>query len=126
MLILNGITRLVFSIGDHPKGSLFLDNVRLERDDRATVRDALVTDGGDTVFPGGQGVHVATWLGRFGFDASTGDVVQTIHDPDGHDEWRAHAPGLKTLHDAFEIRPVFELLNYCSTHYSIVMTAIRE
>jgi len=22
----------------------------------------------------------------------------------GHDEWRAHAPGLKTLHDAFEIR----------------------
>ncbi|NND74154.1 MAG: DUF3516 domain-containing protein [Ilumatobacter sp.] len=25
---------------------------------------------------------------RFEFDASTGRVVQTIHDPDGHDEWR--------------------------------------
>ena len=33
MLILNGITRLVFSVGDRPPAPLFLDNVRLERDD---------------------------------------------------------------------------------------------
>jgi len=33
MLNLRGITRLVFNIGDHPAASLFLDNVRLERDD---------------------------------------------------------------------------------------------
>ena len=33
MLILNGITRLVFAVGDQPPGSLFLDNIRLERDD---------------------------------------------------------------------------------------------
>ncbi len=33
MLILNGITRLVFGVGDQPPGPLFLDNIRLERDD---------------------------------------------------------------------------------------------
>jgi hypothetical protein len=31
-LLLDGVTRLVFSIGDNPKGPLFLDNLRLERD----------------------------------------------------------------------------------------------
>jgi hypothetical protein len=31
-LLLDGITRLVFSIGDNPQGTLFLDNIRLERD----------------------------------------------------------------------------------------------
>ena len=25
---------------------------------------------------------------RFAYDAATGAIVQTIHDPDGHDEWR--------------------------------------
>ncbi len=33
MLMLDSITRLVFSIGDDPKAPLFLDNVRLEHDD---------------------------------------------------------------------------------------------
>jgi hypothetical protein len=33
MLNLSGITRLVFSIGDNPLAPLFVDNVRLERDD---------------------------------------------------------------------------------------------
>jgi hypothetical protein len=31
-LLLDGVTRLVFSIGDNPKGALFLDNLRLERE----------------------------------------------------------------------------------------------
>lgn len=35
MLILNGITKLVFAIGDKPPAPLFIDNVRLERDDSA-------------------------------------------------------------------------------------------
>jgi len=35
MLILSGITHLVFSIGDRPPAPLFIDNVRLERDDSA-------------------------------------------------------------------------------------------
>ncbi|MBE3134172.1 MAG: zinc ribbon domain-containing protein, partial [Acidobacteria bacterium] len=33
MLILNGITRLVFSIGDKPAAPLYVDHVRLERDE---------------------------------------------------------------------------------------------
>ena len=33
MLILNGITRLVFSIGEKPKAPLYIDHIRLERDD---------------------------------------------------------------------------------------------
>jgi len=33
MLILNAVTRLVFSIGDKPPAPLFLDNIRLERDE---------------------------------------------------------------------------------------------
>ncbi|MBM4036812.1 MAG: hypothetical protein FJ291_34190, partial [Planctomycetes bacterium] len=33
MLVLNAITRLVFSIPDKPPAPLFVDNVRLERDD---------------------------------------------------------------------------------------------
>ena len=32
MLMLGSITRLVFSIGEHPQAPLFVDNVRLERD----------------------------------------------------------------------------------------------
>jgi hypothetical protein len=35
MLILNGITRLVFSVGDAPAAPLFIDDVRLERDESA-------------------------------------------------------------------------------------------
>lgn len=31
-LLLDGITRLVFAIGDNPAGPLFLDNIRLDRD----------------------------------------------------------------------------------------------
>ena len=38
-LILNGITRMVFSIGDQPAAPLFIDNLRLERDtEPAAVR----------------------------------------------------------------------------------------
>jgi len=33
MLIVNGITRLVFGIGEEPPAPLFVDNLRLERDD---------------------------------------------------------------------------------------------
>ena len=33
MLILSGITRLVFGIGDNPPAPLFVDNIRLERDE---------------------------------------------------------------------------------------------
>ena len=36
MLILSGVTRLVFSIGDEPPAPLFIDHVRLERDDSAS------------------------------------------------------------------------------------------
>ena len=35
MLILSGVTRLVFSVGDKPPAPLFVDNIRLERDDSA-------------------------------------------------------------------------------------------
>jgi hypothetical protein len=35
MLILNGITKLVFGIDDKPPAPLYIDNVRLERDDSA-------------------------------------------------------------------------------------------
>jgi len=35
MLILSGIRRLVFSIGKKPAGALFVDNIRLQRDDSA-------------------------------------------------------------------------------------------
>ena len=41
-LNLNAITRLVFSLGDNPKAPLFIDNLRLERDDSA--RDAIFTE----------------------------------------------------------------------------------
>src|SRR5262249_9160611 len=38
-LILDGITRLVFSVGDKPEAPLFIDNLRLERDtETARVR----------------------------------------------------------------------------------------
>ena len=36
-LILNGITRLVFSVGDAPAAPLFLDKLRLERDNTASA-----------------------------------------------------------------------------------------
>jgi hypothetical protein len=38
-LKLNAITRLVFSVGEKPKAPLFIDNIRLERDDSA--REAI-------------------------------------------------------------------------------------
>jgi hypothetical protein len=43
MLILGSVTRLVFSIGDAPAAPLFIDNLRLERDDsaRGAVFDGL-------------------------------------------------------------------------------------
>ena len=41
-LILNGITRMVFSIGDKPEAPLFIDNLRLERD---TETAAMLFDG---------------------------------------------------------------------------------
>jgi hypothetical protein len=44
MLILNGITKLVFSIDDKPAAPLFVDHIRLERDDAAekVLFDGLV------------------------------------------------------------------------------------
>jgi hypothetical protein len=42
MLMLDSITRLVFSIGDEPKAPLFLDHLRLERD---TATESVVFDG---------------------------------------------------------------------------------
>jgi hypothetical protein len=41
-LLLDGITRLVFSVGDKPEAPLFLDNLRLERD---TETAAVLFDG---------------------------------------------------------------------------------
>ncbi len=38
----------------------------------------------DAIDVGGDARHAS----RFRFDAATGRVEQTIHDPDGHDEWR--------------------------------------
>ena len=37
MLMLNGITRFLFSIGDQPSAPLFVDNLRLERDESAPL-----------------------------------------------------------------------------------------
>ncbi len=37
-LLLDGITRLVFSIGDKPEAPLFIDNIRLERDTETAQR----------------------------------------------------------------------------------------
>ncbi|MEO6654111.1 MAG: DUF3516 domain-containing protein [Ilumatobacteraceae bacterium] len=38
----------------------------------------------DAIDVGGDARHTS----RFEFDASSGQVSQTVHDPDGHDEWR--------------------------------------
>jgi hypothetical protein len=38
----------------------------------------------DIIETGGDARHAS----RFSFDATTGRVVQTLHDPEGHDEWR--------------------------------------
>jgi len=51
-------------------------DVRSEMADYWVEYDAVETDG--------DARHVS----RFSFDAVTGRVVQTLHDPDGHDEWR--------------------------------------
>ncbi len=56
-LILGGITTLVFSIGDKPPAPLFIDNVRLERDESL---DQVVFDG----------------LSAFDFGPSTGPVME--------------------------------------------------
>ena len=58
---------------------------------RAAVADldigtamAAYWDDHDSVDIGGDARHAS----RFVFDATTGRVEQTIHDPDGHDDWR--------------------------------------
>ncbi len=54
--------------------------------DGLDVGDALAAywDEYDSIDVGGDARHVS----RFAFDPETGRVEQTIHDPDGHDEWR--------------------------------------
>ncbi|MFT5432317.1 MAG: ATP-binding cassette subfamily F protein uup [Myxococcota bacterium] len=53
-------------IGKNTKVSVF-DQQRTILDLSLTVRETLVPDGGDSVFPGGQRVHVISWLERFAF-----------------------------------------------------------
>ncbi len=56
--------------GKHTRVAYF-DQDRSRLDDTATVRSLLLPDGGEFVFPGGQRVHVAGWLGRFAFGPET-------------------------------------------------------
>ena len=46
----------------------YLDQHRSILDPLATVREMVTPEGGDFVFPGGDKVHVATWLRRFAFE----------------------------------------------------------
>jgi hypothetical protein len=69
----------------------WIEHVARRRRPDATDRDldldeAMVAywDEYDAIDVGGDARHA----GRFHFDASTGAVEQTIHDSDGHDEWR--------------------------------------
>ena len=60
MLILNGITRLVFGIGEQPPAPLFVDNLRLERDDtpdRVSFDGLLCLRLRDRHQPGHGGIH---------------------------------------------------------------------
>ncbi|HET6344256.1 MAG TPA: ABC-F family ATP-binding cassette domain-containing protein, partial [Myxococcota bacterium] len=45
----------------------YFDQHRTALDPEQGVRDVLVPEGGDTVFPDGKPVHVASWLARFAF-----------------------------------------------------------
>ena len=49
----------------------YFDQHRSELDPLRSVRDTVQPDGSDTVYPGGERVHIASWLARFGFG---GDV----------------------------------------------------
>ena len=63
MLNLSGITRLVFGIGDNPPAPLFLDNVRLERDDstaRVHFEGLLAFDFGTDTSPVMEGFTAIT------------------------------------------------------------------
>jgi len=70
MLMLDSITRLVFSIGDNPKAPLFLDNVRLERDSttQEVAFDGLYAfdfgPGGAPVMDGFQSITPSTIYSR--------------------------------------------------------------
>ena len=60
MLILNGITRLVFGVGDQPPAPLFIDNLRLERDDapeKAEIRRPFCVRLRDGHQPRHGGIH---------------------------------------------------------------------
>ncbi len=70
MLMLDSITRLVFSIGEEPKAPLFLDNVRLERDTttQQVAFDGLYAfdfgPGGSPVMDGFQAITPSTIYSR--------------------------------------------------------------
>ncbi len=70
MLMLGGITRLVFSVGDEPKTPLFLDNVRLERDTAAqgvafdSLRAFDFGPGGSPLMDGFQPITPSTIYSR--------------------------------------------------------------
>jgi hypothetical protein len=59
-----------------PTGTIDTFDIRSEMADYWAEYDAIETDGD------------ARHASRFNFDAATGRVVQTLHDPEGNDEWR--------------------------------------
>lgn len=45
----------------------YFDQHRTALDPKASVREILLPEGGDTVFPDGKPTHIASWLARFAF-----------------------------------------------------------
>ena len=52
----------------------WLDQERSILDLSATVKQTIVPDGGEFVFPGGQRLHVVAYLSRFAFEAGSHDM----------------------------------------------------
>jgi NADH dehydrogenase FAD-containing subunit len=51
------------------------------------------------------GLYAAQWLKRLPYDTLI-VAAGASHHYFGHEEWEAHAPGLKTMEDAFSIRRI--------------------
>ena len=49
----------------------YFDQHRTAMDPMSSVREILLPEGGDTVFPGGKATHIASWLSRFAFSGQT-------------------------------------------------------
>ena len=77
-MVRNEAFRWVEQLARHrrPAGAQEGLNVAEEMADYWAEYDAIETNGD------------ARHTSRFDFDATTGRVVQTVHDPEGHDEWR--------------------------------------